>query len=253
MNFCLFFELLSNLQNLDILRFPLRIGDGSRLELKRGTSYSWPPNLRRLSLVGNFDYLHPLFRGRFANQLTHLTIENCIGLKSSAVYRWPDVNSSSLSFLKVRNWRPGDPEDYLDDILGFVPTLKDLRLSHRCVSEDLFMKYLINFSSENDPPPGNLRALPLRTLAFEYQKPSHHGADKEFAIEPWMVTVALTTRLSCLHTFAIDEALGWWSTRRKRDSLRLIRRVLGHQALLRGSNSKVSVVLTPRNKGVGTQ
>lgn len=244
---------MSNLQKLDILRFPLRIADGSKLELKCGTSYSWPPNLRRLSLVGNLDYLHPLFCGRFANQLTHLTIENCIGLESSAVYRWLDINSKSLSFLKVRNWRPEDPEDYLDDILGFVPTLKDLRLSHRCVSEEFFMKYLINCSSEYDPPPGNLRALPLRTLAFECQKSSLQEEDREFAIEPWMVTVALTTRLSCLHTFAIDEALGWWSTRRKRDSLRLIRRVLGHQALLRGSNSKANVVLTPRNKGVGTQ
>ena len=254
MNCCLFFDLLSRFQNLDILNFPLRFSDGSILEPKWGSSYSWPPELRRLRLVGSFDYLHPLFCGRFANQLTHLTIENCIGLKSSAVYHWLDVNSKTLSFLKVRNWRPENPEDYLDDVLGYVPTLKDLRLSHRCVSEGFFLKHLPKFSSGYyDPPPENLRALPLRTLAFECQKSFLQGKDSEFAIKDWMVIVALTTQLGCLHTFMIDEALGWWSTRKKRDSLRLIRWVLGHQALLRGSNSKVSVIITPKNIDVGTQ
>ena len=255
MNFCLFLDVLPNFQNLDILRFPLRFRDGSILEPNWGTSYCWPPKLQRLSLVGNFGYLHPLLFGRFANRLTHLTIDNCIGLMSSTVYHWLDVNSKSLSFLKVRNWRPKNPEDYLDDVLGFVPTLKDLRLSHRCVSERFFLKHLPKFSSGYyDPPPENLRTLPLRTLAFECQKSSFQGEeDREFAIKSWMVIVVLTTRLSCLHTIMIDEAVGWWSTRKKRDDLRFIRWVLGHQALLRGSNSKVSVILTPKNIDVGTQ
>lgn len=88
MSFRLFFDALQNLQNLGILRFPLRFSEGSILDPNWGTSYSWPPKLRRLSLTGNFDDLHSLFYERFANQLTHLTIENCIDLKSGAVYHF---------------------------------------------------------------------------------------------------------------------------------------------------------------------
>lgn len=156
--------------------------------------------------------------------------------------------------MKVGNWRPENREDYLDDVLGFVPTLKYLRLSHRCVSEEFFWKYLSGRPSVRyGPPPANLRAFPLETLRFDYQKVSLQEEGKQFAIEPWMVIIAFIKRLSCLHTFIVDEALGWWSNKRTKDRLRLLRWVLGHQALLRGSNSKVSVIVTSKNIAVGNR
>ena len=137
------FKMMQGFQSLRILQFPFSVSHGN--EIGWGPAYHWPSTIRTLSISGEFDSLHPLFNERFPSELKSLEIGRCPGLSPVAVYRWLKATGENLKHFRVRFWQLSSNQGYLDDVLFFIPAVREVHLNRFCFTAYFWIS---NFGQE---------------------------------------------------------------------------------------------------------
>lgn len=233
------FHSLQQMRNLERLIFARKSSHGNGLDW--GTAYTWPPKLQNLTLYGDINERHPLFLGRFPQSLTYLAVLECPGLSTNTIYHWLRVNGRSLERLKIGDWSPKHRQDLLDDIPLFIPSVRYLQLSHRCISLFFFLNKFCGAHLELDPKMKRGRYHPLETLELICLDHVVHRKEPGPEITPDVVLFAIVKQLHNLRTFIIDERLGWWDSYELRRSLRTIYCFMEYHSQLGDENRKVKV------------
>lgn len=198
----------------------------------------WPKTLKRLYLAGMIDYFHPLYIGGFSSTLTHLTIGRCPGIRKEYILRWLKLTGRNLESFQISGRCPGrNSVEYLDDIIKFMPRLRQLKISHEYISENFF-KFE---SEETDVLRSKIKHHPLELLELGCQD-TFEPVDLA-NLTAFMVLVAFHYGFGNLKIFRFHRRLGWWDLKWSRYLLSLLCSAMVTKAEERGNGDRVSVIM----------
>lgn len=227
--------------NLEVLYFPINSTHGDGVDW--GTSYEWPPRLRELCLDGPINEEHPLFFERFPRSLNYLQFESCPGLSPMIVYHWLLLNKKTLETFKAGNWLPEGRRDFLNLIPSFIPHVRHLHLSQRCISATFFFaKFQVPTYVKHGQLLDSDQRHPLETLVLSCEPHGVLRRDPKIEIDSYIVLSAIAIQLHNLRTFRVDDALGWWMSLEDRHMMYHCYWIMRHRAQLRGDQRQVRLM-----------
>ena len=227
---------LNGFRQLEELHFPIHTTHYEITNLR--PCPAWPKTLKRLYLAGMIDYSHSLYKGGFPSTLTHLTVERCPGVRKEYILRWLKSTGRNLEFFEVSGRCPDrNSGEYLDDIIKFMPRLRQLKISHEHISESFF-----KFQSEDtDVPRSRIKHHSLEHLEL--------GCQDSFALanpanlKASMVFDAFCFGFGNLKVFRYHRRLGWSDEPFERHCLSVLCSAMAAKAEARGNGEGVSVIM----------
>ena len=184
-----------------------------------------------------------MFFEKFPRSLKYLQFESCPGLSSMIVYHWLLINKKGLETFKAGNWLPEGRQDFLDIIPAFIPQVRNLHLSQRCISAHFFFaKFQVSTHVENGQLVDSDQRHPLVTLVLSCEPHGVLRRDPKLEIDSYMVLCVIALHLNNLRTFRVDDALGWWMSLEDRHVLYHCYWIMRHRAQLRDDQRKVKIV-----------
>ena len=235
------FHALQSMPNLEVLNFANDSTHGDGVDW--GTSYEWPPRLRELCLDGPINEEHPLFIERFPRSLNYLQLESCPGLSPMIVYHWLRLNKKTLEAFKVGDWLPEGRRDFLNLVPSFIPQVRRLHLSQRCISATFFFaKFQVPIDRRNGQILDSNQRHPLESLVLSCGRHGVLRRDPKIEIDSYMVLSAIALQLHNLRRFRADDALGWWISLEDRKMLYDCYWIMRHRAQLRGDQRQIRLM-----------